>query len=77
MIEAGVGSGQAIGGGPISGDDKGRLQRGQPFDGDPVGARDEEQQPLLLLLAEAVDHLPEPGYHLHSTLYTHYNCPAR
>ena len=67
VVEAGVGGGQAVGGGPLRADDKGRLQGGQPLDGHPVGARHKEQQPLLLLLAEAVHHLPEPCHHLHST----------
>lgn len=64
MIEAGVGCGEAIGGGPVTGDNKWGLQGSQPLDWNAVGARDKKQQPLLLLLAEAVHDVPEPPDHL-------------
>jgi hypothetical protein len=65
VVEAGVGSWQAVGGRAVAGDDKGWLQRGQSLDGHAVRACHKEEQPLLLLLAEAVHHFPEPCDHLH------------
>ena len=64
MVKAGVGGGEAVGGGPVAADDKGRLQGSQPLDGNAVAARNKKQQPLLLLLVKCVHHLPEPLYDL-------------
>ena len=60
VVEAGVGSGQPVAVGPSPADGEGRGQAGQALDGNPVTACHKEQQLLLLLRLQAVDHFPEP-----------------
>ena len=60
VVEAGVGSGQPVAVGPSPADGEKRGQAGQALDGNPVTACHKEQQLLLLLRLQAVDHFPEP-----------------
>lgn len=64
VVEAGVGSGQPVTVRPSPADSEGGCEAGQPLDRHPITACHKEQQLLLLLLLQAMHHLPEPFHHL-------------